>query len=99
MLRFGKCPSFRRRGYPAQSRLLSAPWEARPPRFCSPLVVNGHALDPLSLLERLRRLQDGAAWSQFVHLYTPLLFRWARGAGLPEADAADLLQDVFTTLL
>ena len=54
---------------------------------------------PLSLLERLRRPQDGAAWSQFVRLYTPLLFRWARGAGLSEADAADLLQDVFTTLL
>src|SRR5207302_2974327 len=51
------------------------------------------------LLERLRRPQDGAAWSQFVRLYTPLLFRWARGAGLSEADAADLLQDVFTTLL
>jgi RNA polymerase sigma-70 factor (ECF subfamily) len=54
---------------------------------------------PLSLLERLRRPEDRAAWSQFVNLYTPLLYRWAQGTGLPEADAADLLQDVFTTLL
>jgi RNA polymerase sigma-70 factor (ECF subfamily) len=54
---------------------------------------------PVTLLERLRRTDDGAAWSQFVRLYTPLLYGWARRAGLSEADAADLLQDVFTTLL
>jgi RNA polymerase sigma-70 factor (ECF subfamily) len=54
---------------------------------------------PVSLLQRLRQPGDGAAWSQFVHLYTPLLYSWARRAGLSEADAADLLQDVFTTLL
>jgi RNA polymerase sigma-70 factor (ECF subfamily) len=54
---------------------------------------------PVSLLQRLRRPEDGAAWVQFVHLYTPLLYGWARRAGLSEADAADLLQDVFTTLL
>jgi RNA polymerase sigma-70 factor (ECF subfamily) len=54
---------------------------------------------PLSLLERLRRPDDRAAWSQFVRLYTPLLYHWARGTGLSEAHAADLLQDVFTTLL
>jgi RNA polymerase sigma-70 factor (ECF subfamily) len=54
---------------------------------------------PVTLLERLRRPGDGAAWSQFVHLYTPLLYAWACRAGLSENDAADLLQDVFTTLL
>jgi len=55
---------------------------------------------PVSLLERLRRPDDAvAAWPQFVHLYTPLLFGWARRAGLSEIDAADLLQDVFTTVL
>jgi RNA polymerase sigma-70 factor (ECF subfamily) len=54
---------------------------------------------PVSLLERLRRADDGAAWSEFVRLYTPLLYVWARRAGLSEADTADLLQDVFTTLL
>jgi RNA polymerase sigma-70 factor (ECF subfamily) len=54
---------------------------------------------PVTLLERLRRPGDGAAWSQFVHLYTPLLYAWACRAGLSENDAADLLQDVFATLL
>jgi RNA polymerase sigma-70 factor (ECF subfamily) len=54
---------------------------------------------PLSLLERLCRPDDAAAWSRFVHLYTPLLYGWARRAGLSETDTADLLQDVFVTLL
>ncbi len=54
---------------------------------------------PVSLLQRLRQPGDGAAWSQFVRLYTPLLYAWARRAGLSEADAADLLQDVFAALL
>jgi RNA polymerase sigma-70 factor (ECF subfamily) len=54
---------------------------------------------PVTLLQRLRRPDDGVAWSQFVQLYTPLLYGWARGAGMSETDAADLLQDVFMTLL
>ncbi len=54
---------------------------------------------PLSLLEQLRRAPDEAAWGRFVHLYGPLLFRWARQAGLYEDDAGDLVQDVFVILL
>jgi RNA polymerase sigma-70 factor (ECF subfamily) len=53
----------------------------------------------LSLLERLRSPSDDAAWRQFVDLYTPLLCQWARRAGLQESDVADLVQDVFTTLV
>jgi RNA polymerase sigma-70 factor (ECF subfamily) len=53
----------------------------------------------VSLLERLRRPEDWDAWSQFVRLYTPLLYHWARRTGLSEVDTADLLQDVFTTLV
>jgi RNA polymerase sigma-70 factor (ECF subfamily) len=34
-----------------------------------------------------------------VALYTPLVYTWARRAGLQESDAADLVQDVFTALL
>jgi hypothetical protein len=33
---------------------------------------------PVSLLERLRRPNDQAAWERFVQLYTPLLCHWAR---------------------
>ena len=54
---------------------------------------------PATLLDRLRRPGDPAAWTQFVHLYTPLLYRWARQLGLGPAEAGDLVQDVFVTLL
>jgi RNA polymerase sigma-70 factor (ECF subfamily) len=53
---------------------------------------------PASLLERLRRPEEGA-WPRFVDLYTPLLYFWACRMGLQAADAADLVQDVFTILL
>jgi RNA polymerase sigma-70 factor (ECF subfamily) len=52
-----------------------------------------------SLLERLRRPTDEAAWARFVQLYTPLLYYWARHLGLQPSDAADLVQDVLTTLV
>jgi RNA polymerase sigma-70 factor (ECF subfamily) len=48
----------------------------------------------LSLLVRLRDSRDDAAWSQFVELYAPLVFGFARKHGLQDADAADLTQDV-----
>lgn len=54
---------------------------------------------PASLLDRLRRPAEQAAWGRFVRLYTPLLYHWARRAGLRGADAADLVQDVLTLLV
>src|SRR5262245_52561182 len=54
---------------------------------------------PVSLLERLRDPSDVGAWSRFVHLYSPLLFYWAQRTGLQEDAAADLVQDVFQTLV
>lgn len=53
----------------------------------------------LSLLERLRQPEDHASWERFVRLYTPLIYYWARNAGLQSNDAADLVQEVFTALL
>jgi RNA polymerase sigma-70 factor (ECF subfamily) len=52
-----------------------------------------------SLLARLRQPGQAQAWARFVELYTPLLLFWARQCGLQPADAADLVQDVFTTLV
>ena len=52
-----------------------------------------------SLLERLRRPDANGAWERFVDLYTPLLYYWARRAGLQTDDAADLVQEVFALLL
>src|SRR5580704_17337466 len=47
-----------------------------------------------SLLVRLRNPSDGAAWREFVDLYAPLVYGYARKQGLQDADAADLSQDV-----
>jgi RNA polymerase sigma-70 factor (ECF subfamily) len=45
-----------------------------------------------SLLVRLRDLQDRQAWGQFVEVYAPLIYGYARKRGLQDADAADLTQ-------
>jgi RNA polymerase sigma factor (sigma-70 family) len=47
-----------------------------------------------SLLLRLRDPQDAEAWTDFVDLYGPLVYGYARKQGLQDADAADLCQDV-----
>src|SRR5205814_8154843 len=52
-----------------------------------------------SLLELLRLPDQASAWGRFVKLYTPLLFFWARRLGLPDADARDLVQEIFLTLV
>src|SRR5438093_3913708 len=54
---------------------------------------------PASLLERLRKPNEAAAWDRFVELYSPLLFHWAKRLGLQDSDAADLVQDVFLLLV
>src|SRR6516164_11040415 len=48
-----------------------------------------------SLLLRLRNQEDDRAWAQFVEIYGPLVHRLARRRGLQEADAQDLVQEVF----
>src|SRR5436190_14806884 len=47
-----------------------------------------------SLLARLRDPRDEAAWREFVDLYVPVIYGYARKQGLQDADAADLTQDV-----
>jgi RNA polymerase sigma-70 factor (ECF subfamily) len=47
-----------------------------------------------SLLARLRDRCDGAAWQEFIDLYAPLVYGYARKQGLQDADAADLGQEV-----
>jgi RNA polymerase sigma-70 factor (ECF subfamily) len=52
-----------------------------------------------SLLLRLRDPQDEAAWSEFVDLYAPLVYGYARNQGLQDADAADLSQEVLRVVV
>ncbi len=51
-----------------------------------------------SLLVRLRDRRDSAAWTSFVRLYGPLVYRYGQRSGLQDADAADLTQDVLSSV-
>lgn len=46
-----------------------------------------------SLLVRLRDSRDHEAWTQFVKVYGPLIYGFARKQGVQDADAADLMQE------
>src|SRR4051794_27022112 len=52
-----------------------------------------------SLLVRLRDPRDETAWVEFVQLYAPLVYAYARKQGLQDADAADLSQDVLVAFV
>jgi len=51
-----------------------------------------------SLLLRLRDARDDQAWSQFVDIYAPLVYGYARKHGLQDADAADVTQEVLRSV-
>jgi RNA polymerase sigma-70 factor (ECF subfamily) len=51
-----------------------------------------------SLLLRLRDDSDAEAWQEFVRLYGPIVYRFARKRGLQDADAADLMQEVLRSV-
>lgn len=52
----------------------------------------------ISLILRLPRSADGAAWREFVELYEPLILRFARARGLQTNDAQELVQRVFVAV-
>jgi RNA polymerase sigma factor (sigma-70 family) len=52
----------------------------------------------LSLLESLSESSDPALWQELTELYTRWLRRWLQKSGLQEADADDLIQDVFVVI-
>lgn len=49
-----------------------------------------------SLLIRLVKPDDQAAWSEFVQIYEPVIMRMAMRRGLQVSDAQDLCQEVLT---
>ncbi len=51
-----------------------------------------------SLLVRIRDGSDAAAWQEFVRLYAPIIYGFARKRGLQDADAADLMQEVLRSV-
>jgi RNA polymerase sigma-70 factor (ECF subfamily) len=48
----------------------------------------------LSLLQRIRN-GDASGWRRVVELYTPLVYHWCHRWGVDNADADDVLQEVF----
>src|SRR4249920_2238750 len=48
-----------------------------------------------SLLFRLRDPQDRDAWIEFVMLYEPVAYRLLRRHGLQDADAREVMQELF----
>jgi RNA polymerase sigma factor (sigma-70 family) len=51
-----------------------------------------------SLLARLSSASDRDAWTEFVELYTPVIFRTARYLGLQASDADDVVQQVLISV-
>lgn len=51
-----------------------------------------------SLLQRVQE-RDEAAWRQLVSMYGPTIYQWGRRAGVQPNDAADLVQQVFETVM
>ena len=50
-----------------------------------------------SLIERLGN-QSADAWRRLVAIYSPLIYRWCRGMGVTQSDAADVTQEVFRSV-
>lgn len=56
---------------------------------------------PLTRASLLVQIRDGSnqtAWGEFVRLYGPVVYGFARKRGLQDADAADLMQDVMRSV-
>jgi RNA polymerase sigma-70 factor (ECF subfamily) len=51
-----------------------------------------------SLLVKIRDERDSHSWSRFVEAYAPAIYGFLQQQGLQDADAADLTQDVMTSV-
>jgi RNA polymerase sigma-70 factor (ECF subfamily) len=64
-----------------------------------PIMTSGSSFaTQLSMIDRLRH-QDGAAWSQFVELYGPLVLYWCRQQKLPNEIADECTQEIFLSVV
>src|SRR5258706_1457132 len=51
-----------------------------------------------SLVVRLGNARDGAAWTEFLAVYEPLILRLMRKQGLQNSDARDVCQQVLAAV-
>lgn len=62
------------------------------------MPVDDSPLTRASLLVKIRDGADQGAWREFIDLYGPVVYGFARKRGLQDADAADLMQDVMRSV-
>jgi RNA polymerase sigma factor (sigma-70 family) len=62
------------------------------------MSVDESPLTRASLLLQIRDGSNHSAWQEFVKLYGPVVYGYARKRGLQDADAADLMQDVLRSV-
>lgn len=62
------------------------------------MSVDDSPLTRASLLVQLRDGSNYSAWQQFLTLYGPIIYGFARKRGLQDADAADLMQEVMRSV-
>ena len=55
-------------------------------------------LTRVTLLARLKDGKDADAWREFLRLYGPVVYGFARKRGLQDADASDLVQEVLRSV-
>lgn len=51
------------------------------------------------LLHRLRKLDESVSWQDFFETYWKLIYRTATSAGLPDADAQEVVMETIRTVL
>lgn len=62
------------------------------------MPVDDSPLTRASLLIQIRDGTNHGAWQEFMRLYGPVIYGFARKRGLQDADAADLMQDVMRSV-
>lgn len=62
------------------------------------MPVDDSPLTRVSLLVQLRDGSNHVAWGEFIKVYGPVVYGFARKRGLQDADAADLMQDVLRSV-
>ena len=51
-----------------------------------------------SLIDRVKDMGNGASWLDFMRIYQPVVYRLARRRGMQDADAHDIVQQVFASI-
>lgn len=62
------------------------------------MSVDDSPVTRASLLLQIRDGTNHGAWQEFMRLYGPMVYGFARKRGLQDADAADLMQDVMRSV-